>query len=180
MKVKKYNYYIDASTTRMGIVLEDIYNRDLIITDLSFTEFHPDKEATHMKKQVDKFRFISNKLNEFIEEWPTGDKIVLEGIFLNPAHRNSSEVLLKLHGFLMNKFLDKELIFIPPAHIKKVITGKGNANKEMVLNFIQKDYGDIDFKNNDQSDAFAIFLTHKIEDEKCSHDFLSNYRIYSV
>lgn len=181
MKQKIYNYYIDASTTRMGIVLEDEENRVLFITDLSFTKFKCNKNENHTKKQINKFRYISNKLNSFIEKWPTGDKIVLEGIFLNPTRRNSSEVLLKLHGFLMHKFLDKELIYIPPAHIKKAITGKGNASKEQVSNRIQKSNEHIHFYNNDQSDAFSIFLTHKTEEENCSIlKIISEYEIYTI
>ena len=181
MNENKYNYYIDASTTRMGIVLEDIENHELIITDLNFSKFHCKKDEPHMKRQIEKFRYISDRLNEFIEKWPTGEKIVLEGIFLNSFHKNSSEILLKLHGFLINKFLDKELVFIPPAHIKKTITGKGNAKKEEVLLNIQKQAGSIEFYNNDQSDAFAVFLTHKLEEEECSVlEITSKYEIVTL
>lgn len=181
MTYKKYNYYIDASTTRMGIVLEDKEDQILFITDLPFTKFKYNKDESHMKKQVDKFRYISDRLNDFIEKWPMGDKIVLEGIFLNPSRRNSSEVLLKLHGFLMHKFLDKELFYISPAHIKKTITGKGNASKDQVLDRILKLNDHIQFYNNDQSDAFAIFLTYKAEEEKCSiFKIISEYEIYTI
>lgn len=174
-----YDYYIDASTTRMGIVLEDQDKKELIVTDLDFSHFHADKNQSHMRKQVNKFRFIEQMLDRFVQKWLVGDRVVIEGIFLNPVYKNSSEVLLKLHGFLIHYFLDKDLIFLPPAHIKKIITGKGNASKKLVAKGIKEvTQQKIEFKNNDQSDAFAIFLTYKKEYEnKELIDLLNGYMI---
>lgn len=160
----KYNYYIDASTTRSGIVLEEKNelnkkHSNLIITDLDFHKFkNSDPNMTHVERQVEKFRFIHDCLDRFTKEYPPADQIVLEGIYINPARLNSTSVLLKLHGFLMDYFIDKELIFIPPASIKKAITGSGNAKKELVQQTLAECFN-IQFKNFDQSDAFALYLT---------------------
>lgn len=161
MKLEKYNYYIDASTTRSGIVLEkaDIQDhKEIIITDLDFHKFKSKEGQTHLERQVEKFQFIHFCLDQFIKQYPVANKIVIEGIYINPARLNSTSVLLKLHGFLMDYFIDKELIFIPPASIKKAITGSGNAKKELVQQTLAECFN-IQFQNFDQSDAFALYLT---------------------
>lgn len=171
----KYNYYIDASTTRSGIVLEEKdelneNNSNLIITDLDFHKFkNSDPNMTHVERQVEKFRFIHDCLDRFTKEYPPADQIVLEGIYINPARLNSTSVLLKLHGFMIDYFIDKELVFIPPASIKKAVTGIGNAKKELVQKTIRDCFDHIPFQNFDQSDAFALYLTeymrvHNIHD----------------
>ena len=171
----KYNYYIDASTTRSGIVLEEKdelneNNSNLIITDLDFHKFkNLYTDMTHVERQVEKFRFIHDCLDRFTKEYPPADQIVLEGIYINPARLNSTSVLLKLHGFMIDYFIDKELVFSPPASIKKAVTGIGNAKKELVQKTIRDCFDHIPFQNFDQSDAFALYLTeymrvHNIHD----------------
>lgn len=171
----KYNYYIDASTTRSGIVLEEKNelnkkHSNLIITDLDFHKFkNSDPNMTHVERQVEKFRFIHDCLDRFTKEYPPADQIVLEGIYINLARLNSTSVLLKLHGFMIDYFIDKELVFIPPASIKKAVTGIGNAKKELVQKTIRDCFDHIPFQNFDQSDAFALYLTeymrvHNIHD----------------
>lgn len=174
----KYNYYIDASTTRSGIVLEEKdelneNNSNLIITDLDFHKFkNSNSDMTHVERQVEKFRFIHDCLDRFTEEYPPADQIVLEGIYINPTRLNSTSVLLKLHGFLIDYFINKELVFIPPASIKKAVTGIGNAKKELVQKMIRDRFDHIPFQNFDQSDAFALYLTeymriHDLHDLNC-------------
>lgn len=159
-KQETWNYYIDASTTRTGIVIENSKKDITVITSLDFSKHKVTKESK-AEKQFDKFKYIKEKLDEFTAKYPPGDTICIEGIFVKPSFLNSSEVVIKLHGFLMLYFIDKEIQFYPPKSIKKVVLGNGNAAKQDVFDFVRSRY-QIQCENYDQSDAFAVMLYHKI------------------
>lgn len=55
-----------------------------------------------------------------------------------------------------------QLCIIPPASVKKMVTGKGNAKKEVVRERVY-DYihnQSVSFKNNDESDAVAVGIAY--------------------
>ncbi|MEG0737336.1 MAG: crossover junction endodeoxyribonuclease RuvC [Longicatena sp.] len=155
---QKYNYYIDASTTRTGITLENTETGEIIITHLDFPKITT-KNTTKVEKQFEKFKAIKNILDDFTKKFPY-EEIIMEGIFINPAFLNSSEVVIKLHGFLMAYFISTTMTFYPPKSIRKTLLGKGNAKKEEVWEFIKEQYM-IECANFDQSDSFAVYLYHK-------------------
>lgn len=72
----------------------------------------------------------------------------------------SSETLMKVHGMVIEKFINYPIKYIPPANIKKNITGKGNASKELVRQNICKKLN-IQGINYDEADALALMLTDK-------------------
>lgn len=59
---------------------------------------------------------------------------------------------------------------VPPATLKKYLTGKGNAGKDEVLLAVARRYADIDVRTNDQADALGLaamgarHLGHPIDD----------------
>ena len=52
-----------------------------------------------------------------------------------------------------------DIVDIHNKTIKKAITGNGNNKKEAVAQYILKRFPDLQFKNNDESDAVAVVLT---------------------
>lgn len=159
MKEKKWTYYMDASTTNTGVVLVCLESREAMITNLDFSRFKNNPTLSKADNLYFKLRFIKEKLDKFTQQYPPNGSIILEGIFIQPKYMNSSEALLKLHGFLMGYFMGSDFSFIPPSSIKKAITGKGNSSKNIVRKTLEETY-DIQFDNNDQSDAFAVMMTH--------------------
>lgn len=81
--------------------------------------------------------------------------VCVEGIFVQPKFHQSSQILLKLHGFLMGYFLDIPFYSIPPSTVKKHITGSGNAKKGEVRRILEERYN-YKFINEDESDAMAV------------------------
>lgn len=151
----KWTYFIDASTSRTGItLLRDDYKK-IIVTDLDF-KYKIDKKLTKTEQQINKFKQIKKQLDEFVTKYPPMDTIYMEGIFVKSSFLNSSEVLLKFHGFLIMYFIDYQIEYFPPKTIKKLITGNGNAKKDEVRKTLENKY-EINFKNEDQSDSFAVF-----------------------
>lgn len=45
---------------------------------------------------------------------------------------------------------------VPPATLKKYVTGKGNAGKDEVLLAVSRRYPDVDVKDNNQADALVL------------------------
>lgn len=119
-----------------------------------------------MEKQIDKFILIKEMLDDFTTSFSPDFSLYIEGIFIKPAFLHSSEMLLKLHGFLILYFIKHKIHFVPPTIIKKAITGKGNSSKEDVRKKLEEKYH-IVFQNNDQSDAFALMeyylLSNKVQ-----------------
>jgi len=153
----KWTYFIDASTANTGITMLRDDKKKVIITDLNFSKCNKyDKDLHKAEKHVEKLKQIKEMLDEFVKKYPPTETIYMEGIFVQRTFLNSSEVLLKFHGFLIMYFIEHEFKYLPPKTIKKEITGKGNATKEEVREVLEEKY-QIKFKNYDESDSFAIF-----------------------
>lgn len=163
--MESWNYFIDASTTNTGITL--VSSSKIICTSVNFSKIYPKtlKELSKAEQQVQKLHIIRKILDEFTKKYPLGDILVMEGIYVQPKFLNSSEFLLKLHGFLIGYF-DKEFIqYYPPSVIKKKITGNGNANKKIVQETLEQQY-QISFSNDDQSDSLAVYEYWRLEHDQ--------------
>lgn len=154
-----FDYYLDLSSSNTGVVLvSKNINEPIIITSWDFSKIKINKEIEKSQKQTKKLQYIGKFLKEFEKKYPV-ENIYLEGIFVQPQFRNSSEVLLKLHGVLMGTFYNKTILYTPPSVIKKVVTGKGNAKKEIVQDNIKRILN-CSIRNSDEADALALMLTN--------------------
>jgi len=173
LKKKTWDYYIDASTRNMGLVLCSDERKQIIITSLNFSKFKPqDKDLPVANRQQLKLRYIYQQLLKFIETYPPDKSVTLEGIYVQAKYKNSSEMLLKLHGLLIPLFNEQEFCYIPPATIKKTITGNGAAKKDAVQQTLVTLY-DIHFANEDESDAFALFAAKNAEKEWTNYTIIN-------
>lgn len=160
MKSKTYDYYIDASTTRTGLTLVASDNNEIIVTHLDFSKVKYPSGNINVQNKILKFKYIKMTFDSLLQEYPCKD-VYIEGVFVKPNFLHSSEVLIKLHGFLMLYFIDCKIEFFPPKTIKKELLKNGNGSKADLYNLIEEKYN-LKCLNFDQSDSFAIMLYEHI------------------
>lgn len=99
--------------------------------------------------------FVRSIDNELVEFEP--DLIVLEGYAFNRG--NQAHQIGELGGVIrLAMFLvDRIPVIIAPAKLKKFVTGKGNANKELVMMDGYKRFG-IDVPTTDEVEATALAI----------------------
>lgn len=136
---------IDPSLSATGIVVLD-ENGSLL-----------DAHAIKPKKLrgMPRLKLIRNHIKELIvREDP--ELILIEGYSFGSRGRSIFN-LGELGGVLRLLFEDLELQYIdvPPTVLKKWVTGKGNADKEMMLASIEAKYG-IKFDDDNIGDAFGL------------------------
>lgn len=171
-----FDYYLDLSSSNTGVVLvNNKTDEPIIVTSWDFSKIKIDKNLEKSQKQTKKLQYIGDFLRQFEEKYPPRN-IYLEGIFVQSQFRNSSEVLLKLHGVLMGTFYNKNILYTPPAVIKKAITGKGNAKKEIVQDYI-KNILNCPIRNSDEADALALMLTNYPEGKNKELKFIEKFVI---
>ena len=143
---------VDPSLTGTGLVCIDsegvIENQDLIKTTASMII-----EA--------RLKLINEKVQSFISD-SLKDKDILAIVYIEGlsfgAKGNSVMELAGLHYLLRVNFNSRSYIkydVIPPSNIKKFITGKGNAKKELMLLKVYKRWG-VEFTDNNMADAFSL------------------------
>lgn len=150
---KKYNYYIDLSSSNTGVVL--VNNDNAFVTSWKFN-YKPHKDVDKYHQHIYKLKYISQYIHEFIKRYPP-QEIFIEGPFIQTRFLASSEILLKLHGLIIEIFKDYEIHQVAPKTIKKIITGNGNATKDEVFEVIKKTFN-FTPNNKDESDALAVML----------------------
>lgn len=140
-----------------------IYGLDLSMSDTGVTIFDGDKpvfigsiatnpKKTHGERLKEIYDFLS-----FLKDKYTPDVVCIERGF--NRFNKSSEAVWKTHGIVNLLFYDKEIIYYSPTTVKATLVS-GKASKEELENRILELYPDVKFRNNDESDSFAIVLTH--------------------
>lgn len=83
-------------------------------------------------------------------------KVNIEGLSFGSRGQSMLE-LAALHYFIRIYMFQKDVPYeiIPPTQLKKHITGKGNAKKELMLMKIYKKWG-VEFSDNNIADAYAL------------------------
>lgn len=140
-----------------------IYGLDLSMSDTGITIFDDTKPifigsvATNPEKSHgERLKEIYDFLSFLRDKYPPNVVCIERGF---SRFNNSTQVLYKVHGIVNMLFCDIEQIYYTPKTIKDSIVS-GKASKEEIKDKILEKYPDIIFKNNDESDAFAIVLTY--------------------
>ena len=147
----------------MGGKHQYIYGLDLSMSDTGVTIFDGDKpvfigsiatnpKKTHGERLKEIYDFLS-----FLKDKYTPDVVCIERGF--NRFNKSSEAVWKTHGIVNLLFYDKEIVYYSPTTVKATLVD-GKASKEELENKILELYPDVKFRNNDESDSFAIVLTH--------------------
>jgi len=116
------------------------------------------KSQSHGKR----LKVIYDKLMELRDKYPP-KVIVIERGF--SRFNMATQVIYRVHGVTNLLFYDCDQIYYPPKTVKEAILS-GNATKKQVQEEIKKRYPDVVFKNEDESDAYAVGLTHFIKTGK--------------
>lgn len=111
-----FDYYLDLSSTNSGVVL--VGEKVIYITSWNFSKFKK-KSKIKVEWQIEKMRYISTYINDFIKKYPP-KSFTAEGIFIKKEFLASSETLMKVHGMVIEKFINYPIKYIPPANIKKI------------------------------------------------------------
>ena len=107
------------------------------------------KDFERAKYQSDK---INNLISKYYKQGKT--KIAIEGYSFG-SNTNTLTQIAELVGIVKYHVYYNDYEVIPPTVIKKYITGKGNAKKDIVMMKIYKKWGR-EFGNNNEADAFGL------------------------
>jgi len=137
---------IDQSFNSTGIILLD--EKAEIIEQKNFS--------------LKDYKEIEEKLIHFEEEISFVPNIVkLKNVFIEgPAYMSNGQYALQMGAlhFLLRLFLYKNKVpykVIAPGTLKKFITGKGNAKKDLILLKVYKKWG-VEFDIDDLADAYGL------------------------
>ena len=148
---KKYVLALDLALNSTGAT---VFSNDAKIIEILSVETKSEK--THQMKLF----LIANFLLDLKETY-LFEKIIFERGFYRFAA--STQAIYKTVGVVQYLFWDVPQIFYPPATVKKVVGGKGNIKKDELRKIIEKKYG-VSFKNNDESDSYAVGLCYFISE----------------
>lgn len=167
MKKKKVKLFIDLSSSDTGITVLDINRQETTTMHIKVNAFKNEHDK-NIRAQL-KIKDLDEKLDELIKNFDI-EEVILEAPFVNSKFLLSSEMVLKVHGFVLHKFKDIKMKFITPSEIKKIVTGKGNASKDDVIKTLKKNYN-LNFEGNNDNmfDSFALMIAYnKINEESIS------------
>ncbi len=109
-----------------------------------------------------KYDEIEEKLINFEYEISFIPKIIrLGGVYIEgPSYMSSGKFVLQMGAlhFLLRLFLYKREVFykvVAPGSLKKFVTGKGNAKKDLMLLKVYKKWG-VEFEVDDLADAYGL------------------------
>ena len=138
-----------------GITIFDIDTFEPI----KITSIKPNAKQEH----GDRLHTIREYLKELIIQYPPYEVAIERGFTL---HNISTQVSYRVHGVINELFHEYKQFYYAPTTVKLAITKNGKAKKDVVQNSILKKYPDITFANEDESDAFAVSLSHLIKEHK--------------
>lgn len=148
----RYLYALDLSMSRSGLVIMDIdaYEAKVI------TSFKTDSDQEHGLR----LKRIADGIKKYVKDYPVTEVAIERGF---TQFNNATQVTFRVHGVVNYLFCNFKQTYYTPKTVKLAVTGDGNASKEQVMQSIMMRYPDAKFMNEDESDAFAIAITHCIK-----------------
>lgn len=139
---------IDPSLTRTGIAIGD--ERECWVTECTS---RPRGDA--LADRVERYVALASHILEHVE--PAEPRaIYIEGYSFGHNHAGQ-RWLVEFGGVLRWHLVDVcRVVEVPPATLKKFVTGKGNSKKETMLAHIASRWGRV-FDNADLGDAFGLY-----------------------
>lgn len=141
---------IDQSTKKIWLAF---FDKDSLVYSKHSELEHTDDLYSKFQKMV---RFMVDEL----EIWKpdivfTEDPMSLARVNPNICMKLTITLTAMIYA-CGNRWIQLEVL--SPSQIKKVVTGKGNAKKDLVREYINKKYW-TNIKSEDECDAIAIWLT---------------------
>jgi crossover junction endodeoxyribonuclease RuvC len=79
---------------------------------------------------------------------------------------NDTQAMFKVHGVINELLHVYDQTYYMPTTVKLMVAGYGGATKDEVQQSILANFPNIKFKNNDESDSFAVGICHLIKKYK--------------
>jgi len=137
---------VDPSFNSTGVVVLDQYGT--IIKQCNFS--------------LQKYEDIEEKLSKFEEKISFIPKIIkLQSVYIEgPAYMANGQYALQMGAlhYLLRLYLYRHTVdykVIAPGTLKKFVTGKGNAKKDLMLLKVYKKWGE-EFEVDDLADAYGL------------------------
>lgn len=146
-----YIIALDLSLVSTGVA---IFNEDGECVELNTIETSA-KDDTQIRLKV-----IGDKILKIKKEYKIELVIIEQGF---SRFNTATQMLFRVHGLINYLFSDVEQKYYHSTTIRKIVLGKGNAKKVEVQKYINEKYKNLNFKNYDESDAYAVGLAWFIE-----------------
>lgn len=148
---KKYVYALDLSLNSTGVAL--------FTTDGKFIKTLTIDTRKEKETKL-KLKKIGDTFLELIKEYEPQTVVIEQGF---SRFNKSTQAIFRVHGITNYLFWKYPQVYYPSSSIKKIITGKGNVNKQVLQEALLLEHPGIIFGNNDESDAFAVGKTYFIK-----------------
>lgn len=137
---------LDISLTGTGVV---VVNSEFKILSQSLVESKP------MPDRFKRFHGIVDSIFSDVRK-ASPVLVVIEG-YAYGARGQSVFDIAELSGIIKKKLWDLKINFVevPPTQLKKFITGKGSAPKELMLQQVYKKFGE-EFDDNNLCDSYCL------------------------
>lgn len=145
----------DMSLTNSGYAVGEVVDGELFILEVGSIP------TTRFTKYSHGFRLnhIGEEVSKIYKRFPDADLVAKEASFSRFVR--STQAIYKVNGvWELITFLrgHEDFTDLAPSTIKKEVTGKGNSNKQVVAEYVERLTG-IVTANDDESDAIAVLLT---------------------
>lgn len=147
---------IDPSLTSTGIVVLRDGKLELAETAKNCPELGTIERVSLIRERI--INIIENLSDG--KKWQAPGLIVIEGFSYGSKGRSVFDIAYL--GWRIREELEEyksddniPWIEVPPAQLKQFATGKGNANKEIILQQVYKHWGE-EFSDNNQADAYVL------------------------
>jgi len=133
-------------STKMGVVVLEVTGKRVYVVLR--------EEYSSTKKGMERLGDIARYMSEILTKYkPTA--VIVEGYSFMSKHNlvTMAEVGTVVRFFLWQE--DYDYIELPPTSLKKFVTGKGQAKKDLMLLNVYKLWG-FDTDNDNIADAFAL------------------------
>jgi crossover junction endodeoxyribonuclease RuvC len=154
---------IDPSLTSTGIVVLRDGNLELAETTKNRPELGIIERVRLIRERINDIILnlkTRQKSKEGFPYWQAPDLIVIEGFSYGSKGRSVFDIAYlgwRIREELERFKTDEDILWIevPPSQLKQFATGKGNANKEIILQQTYKHWG-VEFSDNNQADAYVL------------------------
>lgn len=152
----RYLWGLDLSLTCTGVTIYDLDDKVFVLVDSFNTEdIKTQKNRYH---NALKLKEKADWLIDLKEKYPPYFIGIERGF---SQYNNTTQTIFRVHGVVNYLFHDCPQEYYPPKSVKEALV-HGNATKEDVLITINQRY-DFVFKNEDESDSFAVVITAMIK-----------------
>lgn len=111
------------------------------------------------KEHGERLHTIREYIKEIMIKYPPHEVSIEQGFTM---HNKSTQVIYRCHGVANELFHEYKQYYYAPTTVKKLVGKHGQAKKDVVQQQILKRYPDIVFKNEDESDAVGVCVSHLI------------------